>query len=781
MKQVNFNHPGGFPLEQETLERLQTAYRTELFGALKSHLGINPDNDYIVAQATSKKKGWAIIRQEGEGILYPIQIGTPTNFLKTTRTGTNLTYGTGKSQTAYFDYEAQYITPEDYANRQASPITDALAVHYYDLKNPVFIVIKDIKTIEGILDSIEAKIKAIQANIGTIDAEINSIKQSYLPLDGSMAMKGDLNLDIYQLSKLDIKESTTAKVRVTDFRLGSALGRALVDGRNQSSKSLSLNYQSDWENTNIGGKVFLNNINTSNTGSLLVIDNANQVTKSNTLIDSLLNRITALENKPTTAVPIGMIAIWGKSAPFPKGWEEYVPLRGRMPIGLDINDQAFNTLLGIGGNKEKILQKENIPALDVTLPTSSNDNSGGNASYVNATDVDYAFDKKYLDVVNKGNVIKAINILNPYRVVHFIEYTGNITEPADSIAPTGLKVTNIGTTSVTLSWNASTDNVGITNYLVYKDNGNTPLAELGKDVLTYNVSGLTASTAYDFYVIAKDAAGNLSKSSNIVNAITKGTDEIPPTSPKNIRSFLKTNDQITIEWDPSTDNVGIAEYQVWRKIPDEDYRLSARTLETNATFYGEPYKTYYFKVRAVDAAGNLSDFTNEISEATMPVACFDVESLVTMASGESKKLRDIIVGDKLQGLTFPNEIDEAEGDYMLWSGKLNEGTKAEVTVVNKKTSIQPNYYEIKTADATIKVTGEHPLLISEDRENVQYVCTKNITQNMFLVDKTGETKPIESILFKEEPLEVALLDVENVDNYVISGIVVHNSKPVDPI
>ncbi|AYN05811.1 hypothetical protein [Flavobacterium sp. 140616W15] len=118
---------------------------------------------------------------------------------------------------------------------------------------------------------------------------------------------------------------------------------------------------------------------------------------------------------------------------------------------------------------------------------------------------------------------------------------------------------------------------------------------------------------------------------------------------------------------------------------------------------------------------------------------------------------------------------------MLWSGKLNEGTKAEVTVVNKKTSIQPNYYEIKTADATIKVTGEHPLLISEDRENVQYVCTKNITQNMFLVDKTGETKPIESILFKEEPLEVALLDVENVDNYVISGIVVHNSKPVDPI
>lgn len=38
MKQVNFSHSGGFPLEQETLERLQTAYRSELYEALKDIL-----------------------------------------------------------------------------------------------------------------------------------------------------------------------------------------------------------------------------------------------------------------------------------------------------------------------------------------------------------------------------------------------------------------------------------------------------------------------------------------------------------------------------------------------------------------------------------------------------------------------------------------------------------------------------------------------------------------------------------------------------------------------
>lgn len=597
MKQVNFNHPGGFPLEQETLERLQTAYRTELFGALKSHLGINPDNDYIVAQATSKKKGWAIIRQEGEGILYPIQIGTPTNFLKTTRTGTNLTYGTGKSQTAYFDYEAQYITLEDYANRQASPITDALAVHYYDLKNPVFIVIKDIKTIEGILNS--------------IDAEINSIKQSYLPLDGSKAMKGDLNLDIYQLSKLDIKESTTANVRVTDFRLGSALGRALVDGRNQSSKSLSLNYQSDWENTNIGGKVFLNNINTSNTGSLLVIDNANQVTKSNTLIDSLLNRITALENKTGTAVPIGMIAIWGKPAPFPKGWEEYVPLIGRMPVGAGIYrnpSMGFAKLYELestGGNSDIEIKIDNMPPhkhRGHSVKASSDWRSGGSGSGDNAT-------SDYGDSESQGKGYP-INIMNPYRVVHFIEYTGNITEPADTITPTSpgsLTASNIGTKSLTLNWTASTDNVEVTNYLVYKDNSNTPLVELGKDVLTYNVTGLSANTSYSFQVRAKDTVGNLSTPA-IVTSTTIAADLTAPTVPSYFHCVHTGQGYIHLEWNSSQDDDSPIDYELSRSV----YGSSFTVLKKNTdTFYGEKVATngtYTYRIRAIDPSGNASTY-----------------------------------------------------------------------------------------------------------------------------------------------------------------------------
>ncbi|RDK88577.1 S8 family serine peptidase [Marinirhabdus gelatinilytica] len=85
-------------------------------------------------------------------------------------------------------------------------------------------------------------------------------------------------------------------------------------------------------------------------------------------------------------------------------------------------------------------------------------------------------------------------------------------------APTNLAASNITQTTVDLSWNASTDNVGVTGYDVYQ--GNTLLSSVAGT--TANVTGLTANTAYTFKVAAKDAAGNVSGFSNIVSVTTAG-------------------------------------------------------------------------------------------------------------------------------------------------------------------------------------------------------------------------------------------------------------------
>ena len=93
---------------------------------------------------------------------------------------------------------------------------------------------------------------------------------------------------------------------------------------------------------------------------------------------------------------------------------------------------------------------------------------------------------------------------------------------ADTVAPsTPASLTASGTTSTTtnLSWTASTDNVAVTGYNVYR--GASLLTTVTGT--TYAVSGLTAATAYTFTVKAKDAAGNLSAASNVASVTTSGT------------------------------------------------------------------------------------------------------------------------------------------------------------------------------------------------------------------------------------------------------------------
>ena len=80
-------------------------------------------------------------------------------------------------------------------------------------------------------------------------------------------------------------------------------------------------------------------------------------------------------------------------------------------------------------------------------------------------------------------------------------------------------------TTIDLSWTAATDNIAVTGYKVYKGGVETSLG----NVLNYQVTGLTASTAYSFTVTAVDAAGNESIASNILNTTTDST-PVPATN-----------------------------------------------------------------------------------------------------------------------------------------------------------------------------------------------------------------------------------------------------------
>ncbi|WNI15243.1 discoidin domain-containing protein [Actinacidiphila sp. ITFR-21] len=105
---------------------------------------------------------------------------------------------------------------------------------------------------------------------------------------------------------------------------------------------------------------------------------------------------------------------------------------------------------------------------------------------------------------------------------------GDTTPPS---APGNLQVTGHTSTSVTLSWTAATDNVGVTGYRVLRVTGSstTPVGSTAGNVTTFTVTGLSPATAYTFDVQALDAAGDISQPSNQVTVTTDAGTPPPAT------------------------------------------------------------------------------------------------------------------------------------------------------------------------------------------------------------------------------------------------------------
>lgn len=89
----------------------------------------------------------------------------------------------------------------------------------------------------------------------------------------------------------------------------------------------------------------------------------------------------------------------------------------------------------------------------------------------------------------------------------------------DKIPPTEsvLSVSSITSNSLKLSWTEATDNLGVVGYEIFKNN--ILLASTSSNVFQYDVTGLAGATNYNFYVKAKDAAGN-SSTSNLLSVTT---------------------------------------------------------------------------------------------------------------------------------------------------------------------------------------------------------------------------------------------------------------------
>ena len=192
--------------------------------------------------------------------------------------------------------------------------------------------------------------------------------------------------------------------------------------------------------------------------------------------------------------------------------------------------------------------------------------------------------------------------------------------PPDSTppaAPTTLAVVGQPThNTVDLDWNAATDNVGVTGYAVYANAAKNHAGLLTQT--TYKATGLTPETAYTFTVTAFDAAGNESAESAPATATTgvapPPPDITPPTAPQECFATEVTARAVTLEWWPSTDNVGVTGYNIY----EGNTLITVTPIVTTSAVLGDltPATDYVFSTTAVDAAGNESGHSPPVAVTT---------------------------------------------------------------------------------------------------------------------------------------------------------------------
>lgn len=181
-------------------------------------------------------------------------------------------------------------------------------------------------------------------------------------------------------------------------------------------------------------------------------------------------------------------------------------------------------------------------------------------------------------------------------------------------APTDVKATEVTETTAKVTWSEATDNVGVVGYNVYLNE--TKVNDAFVTGTEYALTGLTEATEYTVRVTAVDAAENESKRSEAATFTTPKTQDTEvPSVPAGVAASDVTQTGAKITWTASTDNVGVAGYNVYlgeskvntSPVTVTEYALTGLTANTG----------YTVSVSAVDAAGNESAKSEAASFTTL--------------------------------------------------------------------------------------------------------------------------------------------------------------------
>ncbi len=297
--------------------------------------------------------------------------------------------------------------------------------------------------------------------------------------------------------------------------------------------------------------------------------------------------------------------------------------------------------------------------------------------------------------------------------------TPDLTAPA---APTNLASSNVTMTSIDLSWDAATDNVGVIGYIIYDVTDS--LTSTASTTIT--LDGLVAATDYEITVKAYDATDNISAASNQED-VTTLDDTDAPTIPDGLAATDVAMVSLKLHWNPSTDNVGVTGYNIY-----QDGDSIGATANTMLTVNGLAAVTRYtFTVAAKDAKGNIS-----AKSTCLVVTTIDTEAPAAPAN--------VIVTDITKtsiSITWDTATDNvAVRDYVVYV----DGTTIGIT--------SNNAYDITglTEGTTYSITVK-----SRDETKNMSIASAAIAITTDIIDMIDEN-PAKAFAFYPNPADDAL-------------------------
>ena len=303
--------------------------------------------------------------------------------------------------------------------------------------------------------------------------------------------------------------------------------------------------------------------------------------------------------------------------------------------------------------------------------------------------------------------------------------------------PTNLTVTGSTSSSISLSWTASTDNIMVATYDIYLD-GTLKTSSSSNSI---TVTGLNPSTTYSFYVKAKDAAGNTSSQSNTTTGTTTentGGNDGGSTTSCGTEDFEEASGAVntykTVTWSNNGITWTATDSRSDQTINNKAITVRNGTLSSSTISGGISSLTIKTQLKFSGTNGSFKLFINGVEKGTIPYS-----DTVTTTTISNINVSGNVTISIQNNSTTSNRV---AFDDLSWTCYNGLGT--DETTVNKF-SIYPNPVKNNTLYVTGKniekikrveiynVNGILVQVIEKPFNNKNYITLKNTTKGMYLL------------------------------------------------